>query len=53
MTEQQIEERAERLMDSLDRRLMSGEISQPEYDEATKSLERGIARMLQRAEVRS
>lgn len=52
MTEQQIEERAERLMDSLDRRLLAGEISQAEYDEAVKSLDRGIARMLQRAEAR-
>lgn len=38
MTEDQIEARAERAMDRLDRRLLAGELSQADYDREVQSL---------------
>jgi hypothetical protein len=38
MTEEQIERIAERKMDRLDARLMSGELSQAQYDAEVKAL---------------
>lgn len=38
MTEDQIERRVEMIMDSLDARLMSGSLSQSEYDQEVKRL---------------
>lgn len=40
MTEDQIEARAERAMDGLDRRLMRGDLSQAEYDREVISLDK-------------
>lgn len=40
MTEEQIERIAESRMDSLDSRLMSGKLSQSEYDAETRKLNR-------------
>jgi uncharacterized membrane protein len=40
VTEEQIERRAERAMDRLDRLFMSGQISQSEYDREVSSLNR-------------
>lgn len=40
MTEEQIERRVESRMDSLDARLMSGRLSQAEYDAETRKLSR-------------
>jgi len=39
LTPAQIERRAELAMDALDRRLMAGTISQPDYDAAVKKLD--------------
>lgn len=38
MTEDQIERRVEMIMDSLDARLMSGSLSQSDYDQEVKRL---------------
>jgi len=38
MTEDQIERRVERIMDTLDARLMSGSLSQSDYDQEVKRL---------------
>ena len=38
MTEDQIERRVEAGMDALDRKLLSGKLTQAEYDEATSKL---------------
>lgn len=39
MTESQIEARAERMMDSLDRRLMAGRISDSDYQKQVKEID--------------
>lgn len=51
MTEQQIEARAERLMDGLDRRLLAGEISQAQYESFVAAIERGVAAALGKARI--
>jgi uncharacterized membrane protein len=38
MNEEQIEARVEKMTDRLDRRFMSGEIDQPEYDRSTREI---------------
>lgn len=43
MTEDQIERIAERKMDRLDARLMSGELSQAQYDTEVKALDEFLA----------
>lgn len=43
MTEDQIEARAERAMDRLDRRLMAGEITQAEYEAAVAAIDRAAS----------
>lgn len=40
LTEDQIEARAERAMDRLDRRLLAGELSQADYDREVRSLDK-------------
>lgn len=40
MTEEQIERRAEREMDRLDKQLLSGALTQAEYDEEVRELDR-------------
>lgn len=40
MTEDQIERRAEKMMDALDRKFMAGQIDQKTYDSNVKDLDR-------------
>lgn len=47
MTEDQIERRVERIMDSLDARLMSGCLSQSDYDQEVKRLRAWAERQYQ------
>jgi phage-related minor tail protein len=42
MTEDQIERKAERHMDQLDQQLLTGSITQEEYDEETREIEKWV-----------
>jgi len=43
MTEEQIERRVEKMVDALDRQLISGALSQQDYDKAMRDLDRWAA----------
>jgi hypothetical protein len=49
MTEDQIERRVERIMDTLDARLMSGSLSQSDYDQEVKRLRAWAERQYQKS----
>ena len=49
MTEAQIERRVERMVDHLDRLLMSGQMTQSDYDAAIRSLDQWAERKLNSA----
>jgi hypothetical protein len=46
MTEEQIERRVERMVDHLDRLLLSGQMTQGDYDAAMRSLDQWAERKL-------
>lgn len=49
MTEDQIERRVERTMDSLDHRLLSGKLSQADYDREVVCLDKWAQQQVRRA----